>query len=99
MNLAGPRLARNVDRVSVLHFHLTIRAFTTSQSSWNAPSWRDELRSRYQTLVAQVDFPRRKNDVVMRASAGFSDLGRRLNFVTGYDEIERLKNAVYVQGM
>jgi hypothetical protein len=87
------RPALHLERVWGIH----ARAIASKSSSFSN-SWRDEIRSRFRNLVARANLDIRKREVVSKATEKISDLGERLNELTGYDKIEKLKSAVYARG-
>lgn len=75
---------------------LTLRSFST-QSRVRKENVGEELQKRFRTFY-EADIAPRTNALVARASANFAELGGRLNHVTGYNEIQELKNTVYTRG-
>lgn len=105
MNQCGLRLARQhfERRVAYVNFRYAVRR--TLSTTPKEPNWQDELRSKFRNLAAEVDLPRRTDElrgkadeIKAKAVIGFAELGGKLNHVTGYNEVERLKNEVFVRG-
>ncbi|KAF9517222.1 hypothetical protein BS47DRAFT_1434735 [Hydnum rufescens UP504] len=55
--------------------------------------WIEDSKRRLRTL-SEIDLRAHANAIATRASSGLSQVGRRLNEITGYDAIEELKDSV-----
>ncbi|KAF5362962.1 hypothetical protein D9758_007116 [Tetrapyrgos nigripes] len=65
-----------------------LRQFSSTSSTWNGPSLSDE---------AAIKFRQSADDFTASTKITFSQLGAQLNKVTGYEEIEALKQRVVEQ--
>lgn len=78
-------------------FSSTIRSFSRHTPAAQ-DKWIDDTKQRLRSL-SEIDLGSRANAIAARATCSLSQVGRKLNEITGYDAIEELKNSVIRRGV